>query len=124
MEHTTSFSEENNYCTITTSGIFRRPDDTIKMQELAKKISKESGCNNFLFDMRMADIKSDTMDDYAAGKVPLDTDGRQRVQSIALLYSENLRKHSFIETVGRNRGYNIRLFNDYEEAMGWLAKKS
>ncbi len=41
----------------------------------------------------------------------------------AILYSQDEMKHAFVETVMRNRRYNIRIFQDESEAISWLTDK-
>lgn len=81
-----------------------------------------SALPNILFEMSEAVIiTGKTMDNLTAGTVPSDKDGSQRRTKTALLYSGDLTKHLFMETVGRNRGYNFRVFNNKKEALSWLS---
>lgn len=38
----------------------------------------------------------------------------------AILVDATDRKHDFVETVSRNAGYNVRVFDDEEAAIAWL----
>lgn len=68
-------------------------------------------------------ILGETMDNFKVGTIPADTDQKSKHFKIALLYSGKLNDHVFMENVARNRGYNLRVFNNKEEAMNWLSGK-
>lgn len=49
--------------------------------------------------------------------------GISRTNKMAIVYSEspsNKSDYRFFETVSRNRGYNVRVFEDQQKAMAWL----
>jgi len=39
---------------------------------------------------------------------------------LAIVYSEAESDYQFLETVSRNRGLQVRVFTDFEEAENWL----
>ncbi len=73
--------------------------------------------------MREATIVGGTVDTFETGTVPADTNHRQGAQTIALVYSGDLSAHKFMETVAVNRGYNVRVFDDADEAREWLGQQ-
>ena len=121
MEYTSEFDTANELCVITVTGRVVRPRDSILLQQFARDFEQARRCYKFLFDMRQAEIIGGTMDTFEAGTVPADRDRLVRPQySIALLYSGDLFNHKFMEAVAVNRGYNLRVFDDIDNAMEWL----
>ena len=47
-------------------------------------------------------------------------EGFERDYLIALVYSEILEDHKFMEDVLVNRGYQVRIFDDINKAFKWL----
>jgi len=120
MEYSTEFDESKGICTVRVTGRHERPQDSAVLQQFARDFGEECGCQKFLFDMRQAEITGGTMDIFETGTVPVDPDRRQTQQKIALLYTSNLSDHKFMETVAVNRGYQIRVFDEMDKALGWL----
>ena len=121
MEYTAQHDEDSGLCTVVVTGTLQRPHDSVKLQQCARDFGGEHNCSRFLFDLTRAQIVGSTTDAFQAGTVPADTDRRQRVQTIALVYAGDASDHKFVETVAVNRGYNVRVFNDFNEAREWLA---
>ena len=120
MEYTSEHDEDTGICTVQVSGRHKRPEDSLALQQLARELGQQHGCQKFLFDMRQAEIIGGIMDIYEIGTVPVDTDHSQHWQRIALLYAGDLTDHKFLETVATNRWYQLRVFNIKEEAIAWL----
>ena len=120
MEYTTEFDEAKRICTVHVTGIHKRPEDSLALQELARDFGDKRGCQLFLFDMTKAEIITRTIDTFETGTVPGDPDDRQTKQKIALVYSGNIADHKFLEDVAVNRGYNLRIFGDTDQARDWL----
>lgn len=120
MQYTTRYDEESGICTVTVAGRHKRPDDSVELQRFARKFGDEHGCDRFLIDMTRAEIIGSTMDAYRTGTVPEDTEYKQLTQKIALVYAGDLSDHKFLETVLVNRGYLVRVFDDFTIATEWL----
>lgn len=120
MEYTTTFDGAKAICTVRVKGRLQRPDDSLVLQRLAREIGEEHNCQRFLFDMTQAEIVGGTMDIFTAGTVPADSDRRQARQRVALVYAGDLSDHKFMETVAVNRGYQLRVFDNLDEALEWL----
>ena len=123
MEYTIEFDEAKEICTIHVAGRHKRPEDSLMLQKLARDIGDERGYQRFLFDMTQAEIIARTMETYATGTVPADTDRKQVRQRIALVYVGDLSDQKFMETVAVNRGYQIRVFDKMDDALEWLVPK-
>lgn len=120
MEYTFEHDKDRGVCIVSISGEHRRPSDAKVLQDFACDFGARYGCGRFLFDMREATIIGGTVDTYRTGAQP-DTDGVPRGQSkTAIVYSGDMAEHKFLETVVSNRGYVLRVFDDFDEALEWL----
>lgn len=121
MEYTVAYDPAQGICTVRVTGRVQRPRDSMMLQQLARDIDENEGYQQYLFDMRQAQIIGGTVDAYQAGTVPVDRDRRQGRHQVALVYRGDLADHKFMETVAVNRGYVLRVFDDYDEAVAWLS---
>lgn len=122
MKFTHVFDESSGVCTITVTGDVKRPDDSQILQQFAFEFDKKKGCRKFMFDMTKAEITGGIMEAYNTGTFQADTNHKQIWQKMALVYAEVTDEHKFMETVAVNRGYNIRVFDqfDVDTAIRWL----
>ena len=120
MEYTFEHDKDEDVCVVRVSGQHRRPEDSIVLQRFARDFGAENKCFRFLFDMREATISGSTVDIYQAGVQPdVDRFPREKYR-IALVYSGDTADHKFMEDVVVNRGYILRVFDDYDQARLWL----
>ena len=122
MEYTIEFDEANGICIIRVTGKHRRPKDSMALQELARDFINERGCFRFLIDMSQAQIFGGTMDTYITGTVPVDKDleMKRSRHRVALVYSSIDVEQNFLEDVAVNKGYNLKVFEKFDEALEWL----
>jgi len=120
MEYTVDFDETNGICTIRITGQHKRPQDSLTLQKFSRDFSEERDCKLFLLDLTRAEFIGGTMDLFKTGTFPEDKNHRQISHKYALLYSEILDDHKFLENVSVNRGYRVRMFNDIDKALEWL----
>lgn len=120
MEYHVEYDADRGVCTVTVTGPHQRPHDSEELQRFARKFGRERNCRRFLFDMTRAEIHAQTMDTFATGTVRVDTDYSQRVQRIALVYADRSADQRFLETVACNRGYQVQVFDNVDDAMTWL----
>jgi hypothetical protein len=120
MEYTFEHDKERDVCVVRVSGENRRPEDSRVLQQFACDFRAENGCSRFLFDMREATIIGGTMDTYQTGTQPHYNGVPRGASKTALVYSGDMADHKFLETVVSNRGYVLRVFDDYDEAYAWL----
>ena len=123
MEYTIDFDINRGICAVRVTGLHKRPQDSLVLQQLSREYGDKYGCQKFLFDMSQADIIAGTFDTYETGTVPVDSDRKQLQQRIALVYAGDLSEHKFLETVAVNRGYHLRVFDRREMALEWLQLK-
>lgn len=120
MEYHHDHDQDSGICTVYVSGDHKRPDDSIILQEFARDFGREHGCIRFLFDMTNAVITGEFMDTFKVGTVPRDAEYEQIKQKTALLYSSLDDEIKFMEDVAVNRGYQLKVFDQREEAINWL----
>jgi len=99
--------------------------DQETLKEYAKEVAKTASKHDFrhfLNDLREAEVDFSSIEIinipgifHAAG---LDISRRR-----AIIVPNNLEDYRFFETVANNRGFNVKLFTDLNEAMNWLKKK-
>ena len=120
MEFTSVFDRVEGICTIHVTGRYKRPEDSLGLQQFARHMGDKHGCQRFLIDKTQAEIIANTLDTYITGTMPLDFDHKQVGQRVALLYASVLPEHKFMENVAFNRGYQLRAFDKMDEALEWL----
>ena len=120
MEYTAEYDKINSICIVYVSGKHRRPLDSIILQKFVSDFNKSTYCNRFLIDYIKAKIITTTLDSFKAGTMPYDTDRRMVGIKIALLFTGEMTDHKFMEDVAYNRGYQVKVFDDREQAMAWL----
>lgn len=115
------YIEDHNILRIIWIGPFSCPQDGPEMMSKAKPIIEKNNCLRLLFDHRNAQVIDDVTNTFKAGR-NADKLGFEKKYVAAILYSEDERKHMFIETVMRNRGYQIKIFDCETKAINWLSK--
>lgn len=86
--------------------------------QVAKK-SQETGCLRILNDMSAAEIDVSFMDVFKSPEV-MDKSNVLRITKRALVAPTSFTEAHFLETVTRNRGHNLMVFHDIDEARQWL----
>ena len=83
------------------------------------KINNDTGCSLVLVDAREQIVSPNTTDLFDFGsELP-------RAFRFAVVISDKtIDDHSFLETVGKNRGKQIQLFLRIEDAIGWLKENA
>lgn len=99
--------------------------DEVTMNETAAKarrVAEEHACFNVLADLRQARSAVSTVAIFGRAKESQQLYGRKTQDSKrALVVAENSEDAIFYETVSQNRGQNVRLFHDIDEAKRWLS---
>jgi hypothetical protein len=124
MEYTTEFDEVNEICIIRVKGELRRPDDSIKLQEIVRDVYIDLGSRRFLIDMRQAQVTGGAKDTFSIGTIPVDKDKKMKFtpHKVALVYSSTSVDEIFLESVAVKRGYNVRVFTKIDKAIEWFKK--
>ena len=124
-----SFNDKKTYLQVIFDGHFIRGDIDNMWKELHAYLSQSEHKLVLVEEAptATADIL-DTMEIYAIAKFFARSSLGRKIR-VALLYNENvsqetLKQAHFGETVARNRGFRLRVFNQKDEAKKWLFRKS
>ena len=92
------------------------------IREVAPQVGSmcaEKGCNRLLNDMSEATINVSFTDLFGSPKA-MDESRVSRTIKRALVVPPAFEESRFLENVTRNRGHNLMVFKDIEEATKWL----
>ena len=86
--------------------------------KLAEEISR-CNCTRMLMDHREATLHLSTVDIFDRPKIASKI-GVPYGSKIAIVYSIGENEYQFVETVGRNGGFDVKVFTDIGEGIKWL----
>ena len=102
------------------TGTYIISDDTGVVRQVINKL-KEHDCSRLLFDFRDAKFVVETLPAYDRPRV-LEDIGVKRLTKFASVFREFNEDACYTESVYRNRGWRMRNFSDFDEAIEWLTK--
>lgn len=113
------YSRQADILIATASGVLDKKSDQIADRAMAAECSRQ-GCRKILIDFRAVEGTLQHVDYYQGG-TSLDERGFTRDVLIAFLdRREFVHANQFYETVATNRGFRMRHFYEFEDALGWL----
>lgn len=121
MMHTLQYNPDTDCIELTIQGVFNMERLKAIAPEVAG-LSEKSACQRILNDMSNATIDVSLADIYSSPQ-QMDNSGISRSTRRALVVPADFEQASFLETVTRNRGHNLKLFNDRGSALEWLQAK-
>ena len=74
-----------------------------------------------MFDIRDAEIAASLIETFETAADPQSWGWKSDYKG-AVVYSEITKDELFLETVAVNRGIQIKIFDDIDEAISWLSK--
>lgn len=83
------------------------------------RICEETGCSRLLNDMSETEIDIPVPELFKSPKI-MEESNVPRVLKRALVVPSSFGELGFLENVSRNRGHNLMVFRDIEEARKWL----
>ncbi|MFC1763075.1 hypothetical protein ACFL6U_13465 [Planctomycetota bacterium] len=92
------------------------------IRKLAPQVAsmfEKTNCHRLLNDMRATTIDISITALFNSPKI-IDESGIMRNTKRALVVPPSFEKPEFLENVTRNRGHNLMIFKDIEEAKKWL----
>jgi hypothetical protein len=95
------------------------PDITIECVTEMIEVSTRHDCSNLLADLRETTLIAATIDTFELPK-RFEKLGLSPEHKLAIVYSEAESDYQFLETVSRNKGLQVRVFVDFDEAENWL----
>ncbi len=118
MTHTLQYNPDTDCVELTIQGVFNMERLKTIAPEVAG-LSAEHACQRILNDMSCATIDVSLADIYSSPQ-QMDKSGIKRITRRALVIPPDFDQAAFLETVTRNRGHNLRVFNDRLSALEWL----
>lgn len=113
----------------TTNCVILTFHETVTMEKireaapLVAQFCEEKKCFRILNDMSSARIQISIVDVFQSPAI-MDNSGITRITKRALVVPPDFDKSEFLETVTRNRGHDLMVFNDIEKAKQWLLSKA
>jgi hypothetical protein len=92
---------------------------TVEFIKISINKLNEHNCSKCLVDHRVGEYIGNTFFVYDRPRL-LGSLGLKRSVRIAGVFKDISKQIHFLETVLRNRGWGLRVFTDYNEAMTWL----
>ena len=120
MELSTELDKEKNILIIHVRGEYRRSVDSSEAQQFFIDSYSEFACRRVLLDLTQAEITGDTMSTFNVGSPPPERAEELRKFCFACVYPEISQNERFFENVAVNRGFRVRVFDEFEKAVDWL----
>ena len=114
------YLENKDIVRLRTSGTYELEAEVGTLVKMASTL-KECSCNRCLFDHRETDVIARTISSYERSAL-YDKIWGDRSTRAAIVFKELNASFRFLETTVRNRGWNLRIFDDYDAAVNWLSE--
>ena len=112
------YLDEKDIVLFRTSGTYELEAEVETLKEIAAKLKKHN-CNRFIVDHRETNVIADPVKSFERSALYEEIWGDRSTRA-AIVFRELNEDYQFFETVVRNRGWNVRIFDDYDAAIGWL----
>jgi len=123
MEYEIKIHREEKFVEIITSGVADR-DGSLEMANAIKDAMKSNGFTKALIDHRNIDsVSGQTFEIYERPGLFKLIGLLLKIKIAEIIKPEHIDHFKFFETVSKNRGYNISIFQDKESALVWLLNK-
>ena len=120
MKGVFEYLEDKGIDMVKLSGTYNFDVENDLHKEMASQ-HKKHNAKKSLWDFREAEVMGNTMSLYKRPE-RYEQSGLKRSTKAALLLKELNKDWLFLEDVCVNRGWNIKLFIDYDAAIEWLTK--
>jgi hypothetical protein len=117
--------EKDGFVAAVLGGV-RTPETLMEAASRVTAFCRARGIARVLIDLRPMSGGLDTLETYevAGHELPKQRNVRRFLRSAILDHPENIERIRFFETVAVNRGLNVRVFADEENAVEWLVADS
>ena len=112
------YLEDMGFVKLTTSGKYELSAEVQTLERMVAAL-KENNCNRCMFDHRAASVMAPTLISYERSALYEKLWGDRSIRA-AVVFQQLTEDYCFLETAARNQGWNIRIFDDYEQALSWL----
>ncbi len=114
-----SFKPQGELMLVTASGHDDSLEDTIDYGMAVLKACLENQCTRVLCDERELEYRLGTVDTYQLAETAVQA-APKLVRIAIVIGPENLEDAAFYETVAKNRGLSVKVFQEMNEARKWL----
>ena len=121
MDISVTYDTKREICIVRSVGSITDRDDVRSLFEPVVPLLEKHSGRKVLFDHRNAVIDASIVETFYTAAEPAAW-GWKRKYLAAVLYNEITENERFLETVGQNRGIQIKIFDDYDEAVSWLSE--
>ena len=118
MSWSVHYVSELKIISVTTSGVFTPEVNVEILKEILTK-SAEFECNYVLIDHRKSEISFSFLEIHGLPAL-YDRFEVERKYKVAVVFKEVTRDDKFFQDVCRNRGFNYKVFDDYDAGLNWL----
>lgn len=118
MRFEITYNQEHDFLMGKFIGELNAESVKIYMKEIEKMV-KSHNCKRFINDLREATILLSIGDFYNA-PARMATGAFDRSWRRAIVVKQKLDKLDFFETTSANQGFQVKVFEDMDEAMKWL----
>lgn len=105
-----------------TSGTYEISGDVERVKAIIDELNSRN-CFRCIIDHRDTDVSWSVMETYDR-PAAYEKMGYKRQTKVALVFKQLSGDTAFYENVCRNRGLNMSVFDDYDEAIFWLNSNS
>lgn len=119
MSYTVVPSDNSKYLICSVEGPITE-DVALGFTKELDRLSRAMNIKRFLNDVRNASNAMSTLQNYIYAYQHMPDLELQRDARSAILIAPDDKSHDFVETVTRNAGYNVRVFDDEAKAIAWL----
>ncbi len=120
MDKEIKYLEDKDVLLVKTSGVYEVKNETDTVTKIASELSKYD-CNKCIIDHRNTTVSGRIIDSYERSE-KYSTFGVKRFWKCAIVFKRLNEDVVFFENVCRNRGWDFKVFTDYEEAQLWLSE--
>ena len=121
MAYTVEFVKGAKYIQVALLGEVTKEDHYNSTDKAVHAVSANS-CNRLLVDTTQAKLKMSATEDYDfVSQLPPQYPIGTRIAVV--VHPDDANYHKFIENVARNRGLQLSVFSDKNQALNWLLDK-
>lgn len=118
MKREISYLECLDIVYVKTSGIYKLNEEAGTLERALNEMKKRQ-CRKALFDHRETTVVLDTLTAFGRSK-NYDDIGFERSVKIASVVNDICENLKFYELSNTNRGWQVKIFADYDAAIAWL----
>ena len=119
MNYTFQHIEAHDVLLVNLIGAYAFSDDLHYLRDLHRTY-EESCCDRILLDYREADVEIGILEAFGRPDIYESFDVSDRPKKIGIVCRKITENYRFFENVCRNRGWNIRVYDDFNVANRWI----